>query len=450
MMSNETNKTGAKSPGGPAVPGGDIRILVVDDREDNLFSIEAILEQDNYTIIKANSGKAALKILLKEYDFSLILMDVQMPDMNGFETATMIYEREKLKEIPIIFITAYSNDEDRAFQGYKMGGVDYIYKPINPDLLRAKVAVFVELYRKNRQLQLQEKKLLSVNRSLNKEIEDRRVNEQKIQLLNNQLTQSNAHLKQMNEELDQFAYMASHDLQEPLRKIQMFSDKILQGKKQDAETDKYFDKIIKASKRMQSLINNLLDFSRHSMSSSDFRKTDLNQLVKDTLTELEIDIEKSQADIQYDQLPVVSAVPGLMQQLFYNILSNAIKFRKKTEPLKIRITSELLAPAQLEELMIHNNGNNYYKLVISDNGIGFDNKMSQEIFKVFKRLHSYQEFEGTGVGLSICKKIVEKHGGVISAESEADKGSSFIIILPEKQRREEREVSQASVPEALK
>src|ERR1700754_1482177 len=196
----------------------DIKILVVDDREDNLFSIEAILEKDNYTIIKANSGRAALKILLQEHDFSLILMDVQMPDLNGFETATIIYERDKLKNIPIIFITAHDYDEDYIFKGYKMGGVDYIYKPINPDLLRVKVGVFVELYRKNHQLMQHEKKLLATNRSLQREIEERKASEEKVKQLNEKLIENNAHLKAVNEELDQFAYVASHDLQEPLRK----------------------------------------------------------------------------------------------------------------------------------------------------------------------------------------------------------------------------------------
>ena len=149
----------------------DIKILVVDDREDNLFSIEAVLEKDGYTIVKANSGRGALKILLQEHDFSLILMDVQMPDLNGFETAAIIYERDKLKEIPIIFITAHNYDEEIIFKGYRTGGVDYIYKPINPDLLRVKVGVFVELYRKNHQLKQHEKKLLAANQSLQKEIE---------------------------------------------------------------------------------------------------------------------------------------------------------------------------------------------------------------------------------------------------------------------------------------
>ena len=423
----------ATAPKNTEVAASDIKILLVDDREDNLFSIAAILEEDKYNIVMANSGRAALKILLTQHDFSLILMDVQMPDLNGFETATIIYERDILKNIPIIFITAYSKDDDHIFKGYKMGGVDYIYKPINPDLLRVKVSVFVELYRKNLQLQLQEKKLLTVNRSLQKEIEDRKISEDKVQQLNEQLIQNNAHLKQMNEELDQFAYMASHDLQEPLRKIQMFSDKILLKKEQDDESEKYFSKIISASRRMQSLIKNLLEFSRHSVSSSDFRVTDLNQLVKDTLTDLEIEIEKSSAQITYNNLPVISAVPGLMQRLFYNLLSNAIKFHKKELLPVIDIKAEKMEPAELLNFIGHLNGSIYYKITVRDNGIGFDNKHSGDIFKVFKRLHNYQEFEGTGVGLAICKKIVEKHGGFIIAEGIVNEGSSFIMILPEKQ-----------------
>ena len=414
-------------------PKSEIKILVVDDREDNLFSIEAILAKDNYTIVKANSGSAALKILLKEHDFSLILMDVQMPDMNGFETANIIYERDKLKHIPVIFITAYSNDDDHIFKGYKMGGVDYIYKPINPDLLRVKVSVFVELYRKNHQLQLQEKKLLTINKSLQKEIEERRMSEEKVQLLNRQLTENNLHLKQMYEELDQFAYMASHDLQEPLRKIQLFSDKIQLKSNQDEESRNYFSRIISASKRMQSLINNLLDFSRHSVNPGDFKKTDLNQLVKEALNDLELDIEKSKATISYENLPVISAVPALMQQLFYNLLSNAIKFRKKSISPVVRISAEKMKPAEFQSLAGHVNGSNYYKIIVADNGIGFDETHSKDIFKVFKRLHSYQQYEGTGVGLAICKKIIEKHGGFIKAESTPDHGSSFIMGLPEKQ-----------------
>jgi len=411
----------------------DVKILLVDDREDNLFSIEAILEKDEYTIVKANSGREALKVLLKQQDFSLILMDVQMPDLNGFETATIIYERDKLKNIPIIFITAFSYDEDYIFKGYKTGGVDYIYKPINPQLLRMKVSVFVDLYRKNQQLLLHEKKLLAANKSLQKEIEERKASEQKINRLNEQLVRNNTHLKSINEELDRFAYVASHDLQEPLRKILIFSDKILMKENMDAETEKYFRKIISSSRRMELLINDLLNFSRQPMDSSDFKKIDLNVLTKEAIAELEIEIEKNNAQIHINEMPVIWAVPSLMRQLFHNLISNAIKFRKKTMEPVIHIQSEKVNVADNSLPLKLLNGGNYYKISISDNGIGFDPKYVDEIFMVFKRLHSYHEFEGSGVGLSICKKIIEKHNGFIVAHSKPGNGSTFIIGLPEKQ-----------------
>ncbi|HWJ28754.1 MAG TPA: response regulator, partial [Flavisolibacter sp.] len=224
-----------------------VKLLVVDDREDNLFSIESILEKDNYQIVKANSGRAALKILLQHHDFTLILMDVQMPDMNGFETASLIYEREKLRHIPIIFITAHNHGEEKMYEGYKMGGVDFIYKPINPELLRYKVSVFAELYQKTHQLLNHERKLLAVNKNLENEIEERKISEEKIRLLNQQLVQNNLQLKNTIDELDRFAYVASHDLQEPLRKILVFSDNIQTRYKStmDEELDKSLEKIVK-------------------------------------------------------------------------------------------------------------------------------------------------------------------------------------------------------------
>jgi signal transduction histidine kinase len=409
----------------------DINILVVDDREDNLLSIEAILQKDNYNIFKANSGRAALKILLHQYDFSLILMDVQMPDMNGLETATIIYERDKLKAIPIIFITAYSNDEEFIFKGYKMGGVDYIYKPINPELLRAKVGVFVELYRKNHQLIIHEKKLLSANQSLQKEIEERKFSEEKIHLLNKQLLENNLHLKAVNEELDRFAYVASHDLQEPLRKIMIFSDKILSVKDDQPEVEKYLNKITSSSQRMKILINNLLQFSRDSINAADFVNVDLNALIKEAMIELEVEIEKTEAAIHVERLPIIYAVPGLIRQLFYNLLSNALKFKRKENKPVINISYKKIEPGISEKKYLK--GINYYEISVSDNGIGFDEEYSEEVFKVFKRLHSNEEFEGTGVGLSICKKIVDKHNGYITAVSNKNEGAIFVIELPEKQ-----------------
>lgn len=411
----------------------DINILVVDDREDNLLSIETILERDRYNIFKANSGRAALKMLLHRHDFSLILMDVQMPEMNGLETATIIYERDKLKGIPVIFITAYSNDEDYLFKGYQMGGVDYIYKPINPDLLRAKVAVFVELYRKNEQLMANEKELLSANQTLHKEIEERKLSEEKINLLNQQLIEKNEHLKNMNEELDRFAYVASHDLQEPLRKIRVFSDKITSAKEDQKQVARYLEKISSSSKRMQSLINNLLKFSRYSLNPADFVKVDLNELLAESITELQEEMEKNHVVFHTDSLPVVEAVPELMLQVFYNLISNAIKFKQKNEAPVIQISSRQMKAGESKFSNKYVKGNRYYGIRISDNGIGFDEQYAEDIFMVFKRLHSVHEFDGTGIGLSICKKIIDKHNGFITASAKPKEGATFLIELPEKQ-----------------
>src|SRR5882672_252058 len=160
------------------------KILLVDDREDNLLSIEAILEPDDYQFFRAYSGHQALRILLNEVDFAMILMDVKMPVLSGFETATLIYEREKLRNIPIIFITANSYGDDNIFKGYKAGGIDYIYKPINPEVLRAKVNVFIDMYKKNMLMLEQEQKLSVTNRNLEKEIETLKISEQKVKQLN--------------------------------------------------------------------------------------------------------------------------------------------------------------------------------------------------------------------------------------------------------------------------
>jgi signal transduction histidine kinase len=382
------------------------------------LSIETILEEENYTIVKANSGRAALKILLQQQDFTLILMDVQMPDMNGFETASLIYEREKLRHIPIIFITAHNQGEERMFEGYKMGGVDFIYKPINPELLRYKVSVFVELYQKTHELLNHERKLMAANRKLETEVEERKLKEEKIRLLNEQLLENNIQLKSTIEELDRFAYVASHDLQEPLRKILVFSDK-LQTKYKDSlegEIGQSLEKIAKASARMQSLINDLLKFSRQTSVSEDFVIIPLRILIQDVVADLEVEIDKSSAQIHLEDLPEIFGIPSQMRQLFQNLLSNALKFRKKDEPPVIRVYNEPWTDAN--------------RIVIQDNGIGFDPRYSEEIFMVFKRLHSYHEFEGSGVGLSICKKITDKHNGVIRAESKIGEGSKFIIELP--------------------
>lgn len=410
------------------------KILLVDDREDNLLSIETILEQDGYIFIRANSGREALKILLKEFDFALILMDVKMPNLNGFETATLIYERQKLRHIPIIFITANNYGDENIFKGYQAGAVDYIYKPINPDLLRAKVNVFIDLYKKNHRLLAQEQKLMAANEHLEKEIEERRKSEMQVTQLNLQLMENIMQLKSTNEELDNFAYIASHDLQEPLRKIRTFSDILVtkfKGSMEPAAAD-YLTKIERSSKRMQSLIEDILAFSRFNSNADAFIKTNLNEIVEQVLSDLEIIIEEKKAVIKTKPLPTITVVPSMIRQLLQNLLSNALKFSKPETKPKIHISSSVIKGILIPGIHDTFFDENYHAITISDNGIGFDRKYNDLIFMIFKRLHNSSQFEGTGIGLAICKKIVEKHNGFIYANSEINKGSEFTFAFPVK------------------
>ncbi|HKR06155.1 MAG TPA: ATP-binding protein [Bacteroidia bacterium] len=399
------------------------KILLVDDREDNLFSIETILEPDGFQFVKATSGREALKILLSEFDFALILMDVKMPNLNGFETAALIYEREKLRHIPIIFITAHNYGDENIFKGYRTGAVDYIYKPINPGLLRAKVGVFVELYKKNHKLLAQEQKLIAINKSLEAEINERKMSEEKIKALNLQLLQNIDKLEAANKDLDRFAFMASHDLQEPLRKIRTFSDRI-SGKYSgilDEEAQKYLGRIQSAAGRMQLLIQDILTFSKISTLKKEFVKSNLNLIFEEVLNDFEIQVKELKAEVIIENLPHLYINPNLMRPLVYNIVSNSLKYSKKEETPVIRIHSDFTDKKS---------DSKYCRIFFEDNGIGFDQKHSEQIFEMFKRLHNHNEYEGTGIGLALCKKIVEEHSGYISARSVIGKGSTFIISLP--------------------
>lgn len=414
------------------------KILLVDDREDNLFSIETILEPDGYKFVKANSGRQALKILLTEFDFALILMDVKMPNLNGFETASLIYEREKLKHIPIVFITANNYGEENIFKGYRTGAVDYIYKPINPELLRAKVGVFVDLYQKTHRLLAQEQKLVAINKNLQIEIHERKASEEKVKDLNRQLLENIAQLESANKDLDRFAFMASHDLQEPLRKIRIFSD-LLYVKYKDILDDDGKMNIVRiqgAAERMQSLIKDILTFSKISIEKGSFVKTSLNTVVDDVLTELDGMVREKNAKVIVDKLPALHVNPGLIRPLFYNLISNALKYSKKNVSPVVNIKSEAQQAAQDAA----KTESRYCRIFVQDNGIGFDQKYSEEIFGMFKRLHLNTEYEGTGIGLALCKKIVEEHNGFISAKSKVNEGSTFIISLPVKQAVESVEV----------
>jgi light-regulated signal transduction histidine kinase (bacteriophytochrome) len=247
--------------------------------------------------------------------------------------------------------------------------------------------------------------------SIRYEITQRKVAEEQLRLYADRLETS-------NRELQDFASVAAHDLQEPLRKIQAFGDR-LQTKystELDDEGRDFLERMLSSAKRMKRLIDDLLTFSRVTTKAKPFEKTDLNKVLRDVLSDLEIRIEQTRARVQTENLPVIDADPSQMSQLLMNLLSNAIKFQKKDVEPEIRVSVVV--------------DGDWCTVLVSDNGIGFDEKYLDRIFTIFQRLHGRQEYEGTGVGLAVCRRIAERHGGSITAKSKLGDGTTFQVKLP--------------------
>lgn len=245
------------------------------------------------------------------------------------------------------------------------------------------------------------------------------------------LKAKNEELKRSNAELESFNRVASHDLQEPMRKIQMFISRLSEGEieKLSDRGKMYFDKIDSSANRMQTLIKYLLAYSRINRTKKDFVKVPLNDTIEKVLGDLEELIEESGVEITIDNLPILKAIPFQMEQLFNNLVNNAIKYRSTTEAPKITIDCKKLTRTEITD-NFNKRRKNYYRLTIADNGIGFDQENAKKIFGLFERLHQKEQYSGTGIGLAICKKIVVNHRGHIIAKSEPGKGSTFSVYLP--------------------
>lgn len=247
-----------------------------------------------------------------------------------------------------------------------------------------------------------------------------------------ELEQKNIELAQNNSELSSFTYIASHDLQEPLRKIQTFCNLINTGPGEELPTltRDYFERILKASTRMQSLISSLLDYSRMNSRGMEFEMTDLNNVLDDATNNIRELLEESHAAIERETLPVIPCAPMQISQLFTNLIINSIKYKSAGVAPLIRISASLAKPGEIKSSDSVRNETDYWKIVFSDNGIGFEPQYADKIFELFQRLHSRFEYEGTGIGLAICKKIVQNHRGFIYAEGKPGLGASFVIYLP--------------------
>lgn len=510
-------------------------ILIVDDKAENIFSLKKTLQLNGFEVDSAGSGEEALKKILNT-PYTLIILDVQMPGMDGFEVAEILSGYSKAKDIPIIFLSAVNTDKKFITKGYTAGGADYVTKPVDPDLFILRVKTLHRLYEQNRELNLVRLNLLdeieirkTAELELKKNIQEQRsilesmpqvaftlksdgrieyvneqwwlysedekkmpmfhpsdeaiagkiksaikegnpvaaeariknlqtgdfryhlfkltpvkegkeilkwvgtftdiheqksaneILEQKVKERTEELVDKNKELETTNHELQQFAFVASHDLKEPLRKIRIFSSIIKQRFHNEvSEENTIIDRVIESSKRMTGLINDLLDYSRLSVAPV-FSEISLRQLINEIINDLELTILEKNAVIEIGELPTLKIIPAQMRQVFQNLISNSLKFSKEGIPPVIKISSEFI---NMED------GEQFCRISVSDNGIGFNDKYIDKMFAIFQRLNARESYEGTGIGLAIVKKVIEKHNGTITAYGREGEGATFVMTLP--------------------
>lgn len=399
-------------------------ILIVDDIKANIIALKKTLELHDIEVDTAESGEEALKKILKT-NYCLIIMDVQMPGLDGFEVVKILSGNKRTKEIPVIFLSAISIEKKYIFKGYETGAVDYITKPVDTDLLILKVKTFLKIYEQKNELKVM-KDLLSKEIKIRKEAQDNL--EIKIAERTKELVLKNEELELKNHELQQFSWVVSHDLNEPIRKIQIFI-KIIKELYlvPDEKAIDYVDRTVKSAERMQTLITDLLAYSRLS-SKVEPEKTDLNIVLQEVLSDFDYLIERKNAVIKTSELPTIDSIPSQLRQVFQNLIGNALKFSGNVEAPVIKITSELIKTKDFDGEAAPDG--KYCRIIVADNGIGFDEIYLDRIFIIFQSLNDRQTYEGTGIGLAIAKKIIEKHNGLITAKSQSGKGASFIMVLP--------------------
>ncbi|RAJ01626.1 phospho-acceptor domain-containing protein [Chitinophaga skermanii] len=247
-------------------------------------------------------------------------------------------------------------------------------------------------------------------------------------------------LHKYNQDLEQFAYVASHDLQEPLRKISTFSDRLIMkyGDNLPEDAQQLVNRMVAAVARMRILIQDLLVFSRSGrMTPDSMEQVDLGALLQEVLSDFEVSVEEKGIDITYTEMPTIEGSKSALQQLFQNLISNAIKFADPNRPLQVRISAETLTGQQTGIVKEELKDELFCRITVEDNGIGFEQAYAERIFLIFQRLHGVSEYQGTGIGLAICKKIISAHHGYISAYGYQGKGAVFVVMLPFKQTKDE-------------
>jgi PAS domain S-box-containing protein len=484
-------------------------ILIVDDKVNNIYALEQILSKPDRELISVTNGNEALKVALNQ-EIDLILLDVQMPGMDGFEVAKILKSNKRTRITPIIFVSAELKENKFVLKGFEEGAVDYLYKPLDPDITEAKVSVLLQLQRQQKELIEKnlalEKYALLINnsadlsciihsgslnfeevndasksllgytpaelkgtslidylaeedrervRQLGKEMKDmfsfeacmhtrdgvercfswniaykyglwfangrditqQQFAEKEIKQLNADLRRNVAQLELTNRELESFSYSVSHDLRAPLRSINGYSQ-IIQDEHAEQlgdEPKRLFAIIRNNAKKMGKLIDDLLGFARMGRKEVARVSVDMNKLVEQIVAEQK-NAAKVEVQVTVHSLAPATGDPVLLAQVFVNLISNGIKYSSKAAAPAVEIGSFEKYDEQV-----------YF---VKDNGAGFDMNYAHKLFGVFQRLHSHNEFEGTGVGLAIVQRIVVKHGGRVWAEGKPEEGATFYFSLP--------------------
>lgn len=374
-----TSPAAGKIGGATAEPC--VKLLLVDDHPENLLALEALLEEPGHELVLARSGPEALRRIL-DSDFAVIILDVMMPGMDGFETAAMIRQRERSANTPIIFLTALGRTDEALFRGYDVGAVDYLVKPVVPAVLKSKVKVFVQL---KRQAEM--------------------------------LAAKNIALNAMVEELEAFSYSVAHDLRAPLARIEGFSQALLETQQDrlDEEGQRYLDRVGDVARRMCRLVDELLSLSRVTRTELRREPVDLSAMVESIAAELRQRDPGREAQFVIQPGVTAGGDPTLLQTAIANLLENAWKFTGRHPRARIEFGET------------RKNGVPVY--FVRDDGAGFDMAASQRLFQAFQRLHGSSEFQGSGIGLATVARIVKRHGGKLWAESAVERGATFYFSL---------------------
>lgn len=406
------------------------KILLVDDEPRNLEVLEGVLQDPEHLLIRATDAKDALLALLQD-DFAVIVLDIQMPGMSGIELAHLIKQRERTQHIPIIFLTAFFQDEQRMLESYEVGAVDYLTKPVNPRVLRSKVSVFVDLFRKTNELR-------QSNTALGKEVAQRQKAEAALREANNELEarvearttalrQARDAAEQAHRAKDDFLAALSHELRTPLSPVLLLASEAESNLAFSAEARNQFATIRKNVELEARLIDDLLDLTRITRNKLplDLKPRHVHEIVNDAIATVRSEMEEKHIALHMDLTATEDTVTGdnvRLQQVFWNILKNAVKFTPKDG--KVTITTR--NPPGTKRILLQ----------VRDTGIGLTPDEIARVFDAFSQGdHAIgsgsHRFGGLGLGLTIARSLIEHHGGSISAASDGpNRGAVFTIELP--------------------